>query len=132
LWVAQKYLYKIALIGNKPEDLERGWVCSLDDHIQNAKSMPSGGEKIANCVRGLNKGGPSDVLLTQQYCTEIPSPESLGLSLQELPEESRFGEEWHSEIENTTAGGEFLNSWTDPVGSFNTKESRCIEWPKAD
>ncbi len=53
-------------------------------------------------------------------------PGSLVLSLQELSEENRFGEEWHSEIGDTTSGGEFLNSWTDPVGSFDGKESRCM------
>lgn len=35
--------------------------------------MPSGREKIANCVEGLNKNYPSDVALILQYCTEIPS-----------------------------------------------------------
>ena len=35
--------------------------------------MPSGGGKIANYVRVLNKDGRSGVLMILQYCTEIPS-----------------------------------------------------------
>jgi hypothetical protein len=35
--------------------------------------MPSDGGKIDNYVGGLNKGGPSGVSLTLQYCTDIPS-----------------------------------------------------------
>jgi hypothetical protein len=56
------------------------------------------------------------------------------LEWQILPDIEGF--KWKSSIlareREAIGGGEFLNSWADPVGSFDTKESRCIEGPMAD